>query len=53
VLGVEEGVDYAAFSGGCKTMRQQTAEEVSSGEGEVMKRRCHMPNRTFFMIHKL
>jgi len=36
VLGVE-GVDYAAFSGGCKTVsvRQQTAEEVSSGEGVV------------------
>ena len=48
MLGVEEGVDYAAFSGGCiKTMTQQTAEEVSSGEGEVTKRRCLMPNRNF------
>jgi len=33
--GVEEGVDYVAFSAGCKTVRQQTVEEVSSGEGVV------------------
>jgi len=34
-LGVVEGVDYAAFSKGCKTVGQQMAEEVSSEEGVV------------------
>jgi len=34
-MSLEEAVDFAAFSGGCKTVRQQMAEKVSSGEGVV------------------